>query len=101
MPSFFVDDSNYGIAALPSDPRMSSAMRIFVVSCILTLLTAPLFFQTARAEEPTQSGRGVSARLDRLATQVEAVEKAQHEILTRQNETIETIKNLKIWVHRK
>ena len=69
----------------------------------LFLLTLMIMFPSSSSvwAEAPQGGRGIIQRLERLTAQVEAIEKKQEEILNRQNETIEEIKNLKIWAFRR
>ena len=75
-------------------------MRIPSTFFFLVLMMTFLFSSSAWAEAP-QGGRGIAQRLERLTAQVEAIEKKQEEILNHQNETIEEIKNLKIWAFRR
>lgn len=103
MPSFSDYDPNYGIVALPPDARLISFMRVFLTGCFLILLGVSISSQNVLAEDQPASsgGSGISGRIDRLMVQVDAIEKQQQEILARQQETIETIKTLKILVHRR
>ena len=71
---------------------ISSSVFLFVV----TGSSFPLLAQVSN----NNSMLGISERLERLAGELELIEKEEQELLKRQDETITAIKNLKIVTHK-
>lgn len=70
----------------------ASFLICLVIGFALASFTSDLWAQAGKAVNV----RAISQRLDRLIERVTAIEKRQQEILSRQDETIAEIKNLKI-----
>ena len=70
-------------------------MRVSFLICLFVGFSV-LPFPTASWAQAARNMRNVSQRLDKLTETVGMIEKKAQEIISKQNETIEQIKNLKI-----
>lgn len=72
----------------------------FLLILLLFVFFAAVSSTVVAWAQADQNSRKVSLRLDRLVNELDMIEQEQEKILKRQDEIIETIKNLKIWARR-
>ena len=71
-------------------------MRMFLVPCLFFFLIVLSALSPDAWAESDKDASMISQRLTRLIKELEAVKQEQQEILTRQDEEISEIKNLKV-----
>ena len=81
------------------DLRRASSFRIFFTASFFVFVLFAFVVPFATAQNP-QEERMISSKLALLIKEVDSLQQEQEKLLKAQDETIETIENLKVWSRR-